>query len=332
MEPFSLPAALEVPGEETHQQTNEHARTVEERTECFVPSAAMDGARERAIEFLVSRGIEERRAADGHNVGIQATISTSVDGKHAIDLSKIVDGMVEESQRSAALVANDASRVPWQVIADEVQARLGFPLEPELFSNMLFVAYVGVVDHSAVRSIAKALLSTFVRSDVRGLYHFFTSLRFACDIDCTAVAAKARLLIGELDPSTKRGATQLRTINDRILRSAAVQGSVKAIAWPAARFGNPGYAASAPHYAWPLAMALAVFESNDPDWMGSVVRGADAQLLRELRTRAFDETQHTCFFASTDVDAGTGDFVAVMGLDSMDSFWPEVTAAFYLPL
>jgi hypothetical protein len=108
------------------------------------------------------------------------------------------------------------------MIADEVQARLGFPLEPELFSNMLFVAYVGVVDHPAVRRIAGALLPTFVRSDVRGLYHFFTSLRFACDIDCTAVAAKGQLLTGELDPATKRGAAQLRAMSDRILRSAAV--------------------------------------------------------------------------------------------------------------
>jgi hypothetical protein len=182
----------------------------------------MDEARERAIAFLIGHGIEERRAADGRSVGIQSTISTSVDGQHAIDLYKIVDGMVAESQRSAALVANDATRVPWQLIADQVQAQLGFPLEPELFSNMLFVAYVGVVDNPAVRSIAKSLLSTFVRSDVRGLYHFFTSLRFACDIDCTAVAAKARLLIGELDPATKHGAARLRTINDRILRSAAV--------------------------------------------------------------------------------------------------------------
>jgi hypothetical protein len=222
MEPFFLPTALELPEEETRPQTGKYARISDEYRDRFLPTAAMDDARERAIAFLVSRGIEQRRAADGRTVGIQSTISTSVDGRHAIDLCKIVDGMVAESQRSAALAANDASHVPWQVIADEVQARLGFPLEPELFSNMLFVAYAGVVDHSAVRSIAKALLSTFVRSDVRGLYHFFTSLRFACDIDCTAVAAKARLLIGELDPATKPGAAQLRTINDRILRSAAV--------------------------------------------------------------------------------------------------------------
>jgi len=222
MKPFPLPAALELAEKEAHQRTNEQARTSPARMDHFVPTVAMDEARERALAFLVGRGIEQRRATDGRNVGIQSTISTSVDGQHAIDLYKILDGMVAESQRSLALAANDASRVPWQAIADEVQARLGFPLEPELFSNMLFVAYVGVVDDSAVRSIAKALLSTFVRSDVRGLYHFFTSLRFACDIDCTAVAAKARLLIGELDPSTKRGAAQLRTINDRILRSAAV--------------------------------------------------------------------------------------------------------------
>jgi hypothetical protein len=107
------------------------------------------------------------------------------------------------------------------MIADEVHKRLGFPLEPELFSNMLFVAYVGVVGDPAIGRIARSLLGTFVRSDARGLYHFFTSLRFACDIDCTAVAAKARLLYGELDPGTDEGAIKLRLINDRILRSAA---------------------------------------------------------------------------------------------------------------
>lgn len=222
MEPFSLSAALELPGEENHRQTGLHAQASGELTDPFVPTAAMDEARERAIAFLVGRGIEERRAADGRHVGIQSTISTSAGGEHAIDLYKMVDGVVADSQRSAALAANDATHARWQRIADEVQARLGFPLEPELFSNMLFVAYVGVVDHPEVRRIAESLLSTFVRSDVRGLYHFFTSLRFACDIDCTAVAAKGRLLIGELDPATKRGAAQLRTINDRILRSAAV--------------------------------------------------------------------------------------------------------------
>jgi hypothetical protein len=222
MEPFSLSAALKLPQEETQPESPERTCTSETRADHFVPTAAMDQARERAIAFLVNRGIEERRAADGRNVGIQSTISTSADGEHAIDLYKIVDGMVADSARGGAAAANDPSRMSWQLIADEVEARLGFPLEPELFSNMLFVAYVSVVDHSAIRGIARALLSTYVRSDVRGLYHFFTSLRFACDIDCTAVAAKGRLLIGELDPTTKRGAERLRRINDRILRSAAV--------------------------------------------------------------------------------------------------------------
>jgi hypothetical protein len=225
MEPFSLLAALALSEEEeaaAYQQKSKRAHTPAESADAFIPTPIMNVARERALAFLIDHGIEERRSTDGRRVGIQSTISTSDEGEYAIDLYKIVDGVVTESQRPGPLAATDPSRVPWQKIADEVQARLGFPLEPELFSNMLFVAYAGVVVHPAIQRIADALLQTFVRSDARGLYHFFTSLRFACDIDCTAVAAKGRLLTGELDPASKRGAAQLRTINNRILSSAAV--------------------------------------------------------------------------------------------------------------
>ena len=222
MEPFSLSAALDLTGKESLPSAGERALTSKERGAPFVPTPAMENARDRAVAFLVDQRIESRRAADGRGVGIQSTICTNVDGDHAIDLYEFADGVVAKSPLFSSNRRSDAGRSRWQAIADEVQARLGFPLEPELFSNMLFVAYVGVVDHPAVRRIAESLLPTFVRSDARGLYHFFTSLRFACDIDCTAVAAKARLLIGELDPSTKQGAAQLRALNDRILRSAAV--------------------------------------------------------------------------------------------------------------
>jgi hypothetical protein len=188
----------------------------------FVPTPAMDDARERAIAFLAAQRLQERRAADGRVVGIQSTISTSADGENAMDLYAVIDGMVGDPEQASQVFAADPLRETWQAIADQVQARLGFPLEPELFSNMLFVAYLGGMDDPEIRSLSRSLLSTFRNSDVRGLYHFFTSLRFACDIDCTAVAAKARLVMGDIDPHAPRGAATLRMINDRILRSAAV--------------------------------------------------------------------------------------------------------------
>ena len=188
----------------------------------FVPTPAMDEAREKAIAFLAAQRLHERRAADGRNVGIQSTISTSADGENAMDLYAVIDGLVGDPGQADRVFADDPLRETWQAIADQIQAQLGFPLEPELFSNMLFVAYLGGLDHPDLRAISTALLSTFKNSDVRGLYHFFTSLRFACDIDCTAVAAKARLVAGDVDPLTPRGIATLRMINDRILRSAAV--------------------------------------------------------------------------------------------------------------
>src|SRR5688500_15773585 len=188
----------------------------------FLPTPAMDEARERGIEFLASQRLQERRAADGRVVGIQSTISTSADGENAMDLYAVIDGMVGDPEQASQVFAADPLRETWQAIADQVQARLGFPLEPELFSNLLFVAYLGGMDDPEIRSLSRSLLSTFRNSDVRGLYHFFTSLRFACDIDCTAVAAKARLVMGDIDPHAPRGAATLRMINDRILRSAAV--------------------------------------------------------------------------------------------------------------
>jgi hypothetical protein len=192
------------------------------KTARFVPTPAMDEARERAIAFLADQRLGERRAADGRNVGIQSTISPSPDGENAMDLYTVIDGLVGDPEQADRVFAADPLRETWQAIADQIQERLGFPLEPELFSNMLFVGYLGGIDHPELRAISKSLLSTFRSSDVRGLYHFFTSLRFACDIDCTAMAAKARLVAGDIDPLVPRGAATLRMINDRILRSAAV--------------------------------------------------------------------------------------------------------------
>ena len=179
-------------------------------------------ARERAITYLVNQRQEERRAADGRCVGIQSHLATSPTGENAIDLYQIIDGMVVHPGAYEEVHCDDPTRALWQDIANWVQDRLGFPLEPELFSNMLHVAHAGLIDHPHVQRICRALLPTFGRSDAHGLYHFFTSLRFAGDIDCTAVAARARIVAGDFDLQTERGANDLRRITDRILRSASV--------------------------------------------------------------------------------------------------------------
>lgn len=179
-------------------------------------------ARERAITFLVDQRLEERRAADGRCVGIQSRLATSPTGDNGIDLYGIIDGMVVEPDSRNRVFSQDPVRALWQEIADWVGDRLGFPLEPELFSNMLCCAHLGVVDHPYTDRIASTLLDTFRRSDAHGLYHFFTSLRFAGDIDCTAMACRARIVAGDFELQTERGQRDLRRITDRILQSAAV--------------------------------------------------------------------------------------------------------------
>ncbi|HYP89321.1 MAG TPA: hypothetical protein VEQ59_14240, partial [Polyangiaceae bacterium] len=179
---------------------------------------------ERAVGFLLSQRFEERSCSDGRRVGIQSAMALSASGESALELYDLADGHVVETMRPPGEAGpSETLRDRWQRIAGQVQAQLGFPLEPELFSNMLFVAYAGSVDHPYVQRVATALLGTFRHSDARGLYHFFTSLRFACDIDCTGVAARARLILGDLDVTTSRGARELSQINSRILRSAAVE-------------------------------------------------------------------------------------------------------------
>jgi hypothetical protein len=180
-------------------------------------------ATERAVAFLLDQRIEERCCSDGRRVGIQSSMALSASGESALELYDLADGQVVETIRPPGEgVPSEPLRDRWQRIAQQVQVQLGFPLEPELFSNMLFVAYAGSVEHPYVRRVAETLLGTFRRSDARGLYHFFTSLRFACDIDCTGVAARARLVLGDIDTSSSRGARELAQITLRILRSAAV--------------------------------------------------------------------------------------------------------------
>jgi hypothetical protein len=148
-------------------------------------------ARERAVDFLLRCDLPSRRTADGFPLGIQATLATGRGPLDALDVSRI-------------------------------EAKLGFPLEPELFSNMLFAACLGGDPNAGLKALCDLALSTFRELHADGLYHFFRSLKFACDIDCTAVAAKARLVCGDIDLATAAGRSELAVINDAILRSAAV--------------------------------------------------------------------------------------------------------------
>jgi len=175
-------------------------------------------ARDDAIAWLVQQRLDERRAADGRCVGIQATLATGPDGENAIELYSILDGFLAEEQDATG----DDGLDVWKDIAAVVREKLGFPLEPELFSNMLFCAYLGGVDHPELKRLTTALLRTFRNSEAGGLYHFFTSLRFACDIDCTAIAARARIVCGDLDLGKLAGIRDLRRMTHGILRSAAV--------------------------------------------------------------------------------------------------------------
>ncbi|MFO0546888.1 MAG: hypothetical protein U0271_00805 [Polyangiaceae bacterium] len=154
-------------------------------------------------------------------MGIQASLA--IDGLPGadLDLYSIIDGMVADPSASATVFANDPARDLWREIASMLEKKLGFSLEPELFSNMLFVAACGDAKREDLRSIVRELCDVFRDTDADGLYHFFLSLKFACDLDCTGVAARARLVSGDIDPRTPDGARALRKITQRILKSAA---------------------------------------------------------------------------------------------------------------
>jgi hypothetical protein len=58
---------------------------------------------------------------------------------------------------------------------------------------------------------------------VRYLYHFFRTLKFACDLDCTGVAARACLVTGDLELEEPAGVARLARTARRIYRSAATR-------------------------------------------------------------------------------------------------------------
>jgi hypothetical protein len=165
-------------------------------------------ARDRAIELLLSEKLHERRSRAGAFVGIQAALEASTLGR--MELGALVD--LDPTDRPP----------PWRALLRKIETKLGAPLEPELFSNMLFVATLGADSHPALRALCKKLIGTFRDRHLGGLHHFFASPAFACDIDCTGVAARARLISGDLRVETPSSRAELRAITSSILRSACV--------------------------------------------------------------------------------------------------------------
>src|SRR5688572_743408 len=177
-------------------------------------------ARDRALSFILEQRADASKSADGRALGIQAKLSRSLDGENAIALEEFVPGVALDA--TAAPRPDDPLNGVWLGIVSKVCEMLGFPLEPELFSNMLVVAQLSRVDHPTATRLADDLTTLYRDTSVDGLYHFFSSLRFACDIDCTAVGVRSRLAVGDLrfDDAASRAA--LRRSTHRILGSAAV--------------------------------------------------------------------------------------------------------------
>lgn len=179
-------------------------------------------ARRRAVADLLARQVLERRAADGQRLGFQSQVSLESDGGIALDLAAIADGLtVDEDPR--VTFAGDPNRDDLLEMVRGVERRLGFPIEPEFFSNMIFVAYLGHLEDAELRSLSLGLLEIYRRRSMFGLYGFFASMRFACDIDCTGVAMWSQLVQGTVDPRRDDDAGTLAATTARILKSAAVQ-------------------------------------------------------------------------------------------------------------
>lgn len=181
---------------------------------------ATQRARQRAIAFLIDGRYQEARTADGTRVGLQALLASGPGPDDGLDLQAMAPGMRLGEDTSADGPGGMAEDL--RLVLAMVESKLGFPLEPELFSNMLAGAYLGADPDPAVAELARGLADVFASTEVDGQYHFFTSLRFACDTDCTGVAAKALLCTGLVDPATASGAAWLGRITDALLRSACV--------------------------------------------------------------------------------------------------------------
>ena len=148
--------------------------------------------------------------ASGHGWGIQANLAAGPGPHEQLDLQQF-------------FAAPSGAQQAGHALAEWAEKKLGFPLEPELFSNMLFVATLGACGDARLEALCQALLLTFRDTDADGLYHFFRSLKFACDLDCTGVAARACLVTGDLKLVEPAGVARLKRTASRIYRSAATR-------------------------------------------------------------------------------------------------------------
>jgi hypothetical protein len=164
----------------------------------------------RATAFLERQLASVPPDATGRSWGIQANLAAGPLPHEQLDLQEY-------------FAAPAGVRQHGHQLAEWAEKKLGFPLEPELFSNMLFAATLGACGDARLEALCRSLLPTFRDSDADGLYHFFRSLKFACDLDCTGVAARACLVTGDLKLQEPAGIARLQRTASRIYRSAATR-------------------------------------------------------------------------------------------------------------
>ncbi|MFT3926477.1 MAG: hypothetical protein QM778_28285 [Myxococcales bacterium] len=102
------------------------------------------------------------------------------------------------------------------------------PRTPEVFSNLLALAALGGLDHPSVSSLCHYLLGSFRDLHADGLYRFFRSARLSGDTDCTGLAVRAQIELGELDPTDAAGARELKQFTDRLLGCASIASTASA--------------------------------------------------------------------------------------------------------
>jgi len=102
---------------------------------------------EHATEYLLSLGLDRASDANGERIGLQATLVAPGVGPEGLALDALVSAPRPpvEAMRSSAAPTARVSRL--------LEEKLGFGPEPELFSNMLFVAALGATATGPLRDL-----------------------------------------------------------------------------------------------------------------------------------------------------------------------------------
>lgn len=188
--------------------------TIDHGSESIHGSQLTADARTRAIEHLIRGPFLDAKTADGRHVGVQAMLVSGPGGDDGLDLQSMAGAMGATDDGDMATDLRSILKL--------VESKLGFPLEPERFSNMLFAAYLGEDEDPRLQELARGLGRVFASDETAGRFHFFASLQFACDTDCTAVAAKGLVKSAIIDWTTVEGSRALARITGSLLASAAV--------------------------------------------------------------------------------------------------------------